>query len=211
MSIVDANYEFIMVDFGVNGRISDGGVIDHTTFYQKLKNGNLSVPPQRKPRGSKAIMPFVFIGDEAFSLRCHFLKPFGQKELNNDRKMFNYRLSRARCRVENSFGILSARFRIFQGAISISLEGIEKAVMAACVLHNYLRRKCGTANVPEDNVYSENIQDGTIDLGLESTGMTRLQRGYNRGSNNEAKQVRLLFTNYFCHEGALSWQDKMTQ
>lgn len=211
MAIVNANYEFIMVDFGVNGRISDGGVIDHTTFYQKLKNGNLSLPHPTRPKGSQDIMPFVFIGDEAFSLRCDFLKPFGQKELNHDRKIFNYRLSRARCRVENTFGILSARFRIFQAAISISLEGIEKAVMAACVLHNYLRRKCGAAYVLEDNVYSENAQDGKIDLGVETTGMIRLQRGYNRRSNNDAKQVRLLFTNYFCHEGALTWQEKMIQ
>ncbi|XP_050311465.1 putative nuclease HARBI1 [Anthonomus grandis grandis] len=100
MAIVNANYEFIMVDFGVNGRISDGGVIDHTIFYQKLKNGKLSLPPKTKPKGSKNTMPFVFIGDEAFSLRCDFLKPFGQNELNHDRKIFNYRLSRARCRVE---------------------------------------------------------------------------------------------------------------
>ncbi|XP_050303715.1 probable ATP-dependent RNA helicase DDX49 [Anthonomus grandis grandis] len=181
MAIVNANYEFIMVDFGVNGRISDGGVIDHTIFYQKLKNGKLSLPPKTKPKGSKNTMTFVFIGDESLSLRCDFLKSFGQNELNHDRKIFNYRLSRARCRVENTFGILSARFRIFQGAISISLESIEKEVMAACVLHN-LRRRYGNAYVPEDNVYRENVQDGKIDIRLQTTGMTKLQCGYNRKS-----------------------------
>lgn len=209
MAIVSANYEFIMCDFGVNGRVSDGGVIDHTTFYKKLKEGNLRLPLPTKPTYSENLIPFVFIGDEAFSLRSDFLKPFGQKELNHDRKIFNYRLSRARCRVENAFGILAARFRIYQGSISISLEGIEKVVMASCVLHNFLRRKCGTGYVPENSVYSENVEDGTIDLGLQTTGMIRLQRGHNRRSNDDAKQVRLLFMNYFCHENTLPWQEKM--
>lgn len=36
MAIANANYEFIMVDFGINGRISDGGVLEYTRFYEKL-------------------------------------------------------------------------------------------------------------------------------------------------------------------------------
>jgi hypothetical protein len=38
MGIANANYEFIPVDFGTNGHISDGGVIENTNFYDKLKN-----------------------------------------------------------------------------------------------------------------------------------------------------------------------------
>lgn len=44
MAICNANYEFIMCDFGINGRISDGGVIGHTNFYKKLKSGTLNLP-----------------------------------------------------------------------------------------------------------------------------------------------------------------------
>jgi hypothetical protein len=36
-----ANYEFILVDFGTNGRISDGGVIENTDFHDKFKNKSL--------------------------------------------------------------------------------------------------------------------------------------------------------------------------
>lgn len=32
MSIVNANYQFIMVDIGANWRISDGGVLYYTKF-----------------------------------------------------------------------------------------------------------------------------------------------------------------------------------
>ncbi|CAH2007052.1 unnamed protein product [Acanthoscelides obtectus] len=36
MALVNADYEFIFVDVGKNGRLSDGGVIESTKFYHKL-------------------------------------------------------------------------------------------------------------------------------------------------------------------------------
>jgi hypothetical protein len=30
---MNANYEFILVDFGVNGRVSAGGVLEYTKFF----------------------------------------------------------------------------------------------------------------------------------------------------------------------------------
>jgi len=32
MAVVNSNYEFIMADAGINGRISDGGVSGNTAF-----------------------------------------------------------------------------------------------------------------------------------------------------------------------------------
>lgn len=61
--LINANCEFIMCDFGINGRVSDGGVIEYTNFYKKLKNKQLSLPAA-KPSNSETLMPFVFIGDE---------------------------------------------------------------------------------------------------------------------------------------------------
>jgi hypothetical protein len=43
MALVDANYEFIYVDVGKNGRMSDAGVIEYTTFYQRLSKGTLKL------------------------------------------------------------------------------------------------------------------------------------------------------------------------
>lgn len=93
MALVNSNYEFIFVDVGKNGRLSDGGVLECTEFYRKLLNSELNLP-DKIDRAEN--LSFVFVGDEAFSLHEHLLKPFSQRELNYQKRIFNYRLSRAR-------------------------------------------------------------------------------------------------------------------
>ncbi|KAM4049142.1 uncharacterized protein ACNLHF_006590 [Anomaloglossus baeobatrachus] len=109
MALVNANYEFIAVDVGMNGRVSDGGVLEHTGFGERLQNGELHLPPNSD---TTANLNFVFVGDEAFPLHPNLMKPFPQKSLTAERQRFNYRLSRARRVVENAFGIMKSRFRL---------------------------------------------------------------------------------------------------
>lgn len=45
MAIVNANYQFIMVDVGANGRISNGEVLYYTKFWEKFENHTLNIPP----------------------------------------------------------------------------------------------------------------------------------------------------------------------
>lgn len=52
MAVVNANYEFVMEDIGINGRISDGGVISHTKFGKMLNNNLLQIPDPEKLRNS---------------------------------------------------------------------------------------------------------------------------------------------------------------
>jgi hypothetical protein len=66
MGIVNANYEFLMVDVGANGRVSDGGVFSNTLFCTKLKLKQLSIPKPENVPESDMKMPYV--GDDAFPL-----------------------------------------------------------------------------------------------------------------------------------------------
>jgi hypothetical protein len=94
MVVVNANYEFLYCDIGTNGCISDGGVIENMKFYEYLVNDRLELlPPPKKPRNGTIDLPYDFVGDEAFALRQEFLKPFSQKNLNTERRNFNYQLS----------------------------------------------------------------------------------------------------------------------
>lgn len=86
MAVANANYEIIYCHMGTNGRVSDGGVLEQTSFYQKLIDGQLNLPKPEKVRNSAKELPYVFIGDEAFRLRPDFLKPFPQDNLSKEKK-----------------------------------------------------------------------------------------------------------------------------
>lgn len=81
MAIVDSDYKFIMANVGTNGRVSDGGVIENSRFYEKLVNSQLNLPPPCAISENGETLPFVFIGDEAFSLRPDFLKPYNIEDI----------------------------------------------------------------------------------------------------------------------------------
>lgn len=198
MACANANYEFIWCEVGTNGRVSDGGTIQNTLFYKKLQTKELNIPNDDSCQNSNTKLPFVFVGDEAFALRTDFMKPFSRAALTTERKIFNYRLSRARRIIENVFGIMSNRFRIFHSAINLSLDRIDLVVLTCCLLHNFLRK----SNCPyaTDNAFDIDSDETTATIGLTPLNVT------NRNASTNAKNVREAFVQYFNGEGSVTWQ-----
>lgn len=211
LAIVNANYEFLMVHVGINGKISDGGVLQETTFYNKLLNGSLNLPAPKIIPSLAYSLPYTFIGDEAFPLMENLLKPYPQKSLRKDERIFNYRLCRARRVVENAFGILASRFRVFTTDIGLSVKNIDYVVLAACVLHNYLRRNATNAYSPNSFIDREDLHLGDIVEGewrLNSVKLTPLQRTP-RAASSAAKCIRDQYKTYFNTEGSVPFQEGM--
>lgn len=96
MAVVNANYEFIMVHTGINGKVSDGGVFQETTFYKKLVHKNLNLPNATIVNDTQYVLPYTFVGDQAFPLMVNLMKPYPDKHITKEEKIFNYRLSCAR-------------------------------------------------------------------------------------------------------------------
>ena len=89
----------------------------------------------------------------------------GSSLINELRKIFNYRLSKS-CRViENTFGILVARWRVLQSPIDATPEKVEKIVLACIALLNYLRHADSAIYNPSGFIDSED-STGTIKKGL---------------------------------------------
>ena len=85
---------------------------------------------------------FVFVADEAFALKPFMLRPFPRRNDNLYKlTIFNYRLSRAKQVIENTFGVLASQFRIFRRSIIGKTGNIKKITKAAVILHNFLMRK----------------------------------------------------------------------
>ena len=205
--VANANFEILYLSFGTNGRVSDGGIIEYTDFYNKLLQGELNLPPTNPSNG----LPYVFISDEAFALRDDFLKPYNIRVLDtNEKRIFNYRyrLSRARRVVENVFGILVARFGVLRSQISLQPKNIDSVVLACCASHNFLRKTASTIYTPTECLDNEDPITHEINDGLRAgeSQIASLASGKARNPSQEAKHVRDKFTVYFNNEGRVPWQ-----
>ena len=67
------------------------------------------------------------------------MKPYSKRNLNDDERIFNYRLSRARRVVENAFGILANRFQVLLTTMRHKPSTVKVIVKACIVLHNLMR------------------------------------------------------------------------
>lgn len=158
MGIADAKYRFTYIDVGANGRISDGGVFNRTTFSKSLTEGTLNLPePCPLPARNEPI-PYFLVGDDAFALSNNLIKPYATQNLSGLERVFNYRLSRARRIVENAFGLLANRFRVFLAPIHLDAEKTRKLTIACCSLHNYLLKR-------RDDYFTPNLVDRYDDQG----------------------------------------------
>ena len=83
-------------------------------------------------------IPYFLVGDEIFPLKPWLLRPYPGRLLQLLEMIYNYRHSRARRVIENAFGILRARWRIFSHPIKASVQNTERYVMACLCLPNYL-------------------------------------------------------------------------
>ncbi|GIY41781.1 nuclease harbi1-like protein [Caerostris darwini] len=138
LACVDADYKFVLVDIGSEGHSSDGGIFRHSVIGQAIECNKINIPNSAALPSTKTVMPFVFVDVEAFPLKNYLMRPFPGNALSKESRNLNYRLSRARKSVENAFGIMVARFRIFRKPITASVETCKAIVTATVCLHNFL-------------------------------------------------------------------------
>lgn len=197
-----------MVDVGTNGRVSDGGVLENSSFGEKLKNNTLHIPQPANLTGTTRKLPYFFIGDDAFPMGQNLLKPYSQTGLTKEKRIYNYRVSRARRMVESVFGILATRFGVFQRAFQFDPIKTRKIVLTCCYLHNFLR-KSGNY-FPSTFMAHEDTESGIIHPpSQEVVELIPLEGINQRNSLNIAKRARDEYCEYFNNEGAVYWQNKM--
>ena len=223
MALVDANYRFIFVDVGCQGRLSDGGVYRNTEFYRVLVSGELNLPPDRKlpnlsdindsflnPNSEKPLMPYVFVADDAFPLSRNCMKPYSQQQLSDSKRIFKYRLSRARRTTENAFGISIHRFRALASRLNVTPETATKIVLASCVLHNLLLTESSNTYTPvsyADELFADGeIQDGEWRSLSIPDHIVSLEATHSRNYSRAAEDVRSAFCDYFEGPGQVPWQ-----
>ncbi|XP_055333828.1 uncharacterized protein LOC129585241 [Paramacrobiotus metropolitanus] len=217
MAVAGPDYEFSYVDIGGYGRQSDGGTWSKCALGKAVEDGTLIMPKPERPLLCEHLLPHVFVADAAFPISVHLMRPYPDRNLSRAARIFNYRLSRARRVVENAFGILASRWRIFQRPMDFQPAQIVLTVKACVVLHNFLLRKnianSKSAYVMPTLIDRENEDGPGIIEGewrritARDTGLCRM--GKSRGTA-EAMLIRDRFRDYFNSTGSVSWQEART-
>lgn len=156
LAVANSTYEFIYVDVGASGRQGDAGVFARSSFGQALNGSQLNLPANSVLPGTNDLFPYIFVADNAFPIGQNLLKPFSGTNLSLKKRIFDYRLSRARRCIEQTFGILVQTWQILKKPMCVEPDKADVIVMATVVLHNYLSKNGETLGV------RENVGDNTI-------------------------------------------------
>lgn len=191
LAVCDSNYCFTFVDVGGYGKTSDGGTFRNTTFYNNMIENKLNILEDKALPNSSTILPHVLVGDDAFGLSKTLMKPYGGHHLTMYKRVYNYRLCRARRYIECSFGIMANKWRVLHRPLNVAIDLSEDIVKTICILHNFVR-----------------VRDGySFEDTLSTPGLFPME---GRGPTSRVKAVtdiRDKFAEYFVSpEGEVSWQ-----
>ena len=120
LTVCNVKYEFTLIDVGHARRQSDSGVYNNSKLCYAIDNNMLDFTTADIINGynRNKTFPYTFVADEAFALKTHMMRPYPRRNTTDMTKVnFNYRLSRARQVIENAFGLLESRFRVFRRPI----------------------------------------------------------------------------------------------
>ena len=170
----------------------------------------MHIPPDDKTDGIDMDMLYHLLGDEIFPLEPWLMRPYPGNQPEPE-QIYNYRHSRSRLPIENSFGILVARWRIFETPIQAKPGNVKPYVLACICLHNYLRLTENSCYTPRGFIdvatkggdikhvewRSHQVQDSAI------KPITKIK---GRKNKSHAKLVREKLKVYVNEENILSWQ-----
>lgn len=212
LGICNANYMLIFVDIGGYDRRSDGGIFKDSIIGQKLTRKEMNLPEWKSLTIDGPPLPYVLIGDEAFPLTEYLLRPYpGKAGLTQNRTIYNYRLSRARRTIENTFGILVCQWRILKRPIICIVDKAMKIVQAIVCLHNWIRHQ----DLEENQYVTPTIvdQDGPDEFlpgswrqEINNSALKDITRCSTNNSSQQATKICEEFCTFFNNEGAVPWQ-----
>ena len=211
MAAADARYRFTFVDVGSYGKQSDSNVFANCSLAQCLSTNSLDIPSCKPLPGTQEPLPIVFVADEPFPLNDNLMRPFPGQQLIPEKRIFNYRLSRARRTVENALGIMSSRFGVFRRAMAVTPSTADEVVKACTVLHNMLRNHSAYCDdtIGDHEDEHRTLHDGTWRHEESAAAFAPLHRS-GRFHARRAVETGERFTAYFSSSsGSVPWKQNL--
>lgn len=208
LAIADANYNFSSVHIGACGRRGNAGIFRDCEIGQALENRTMKILNAEPFYDGGATLPYVLVGDEAFPLSTYMMRPYSAKAgLTVEKRIYNYRLSRARRIVENFFGILASQWRILRRPIEEDVNTTCEIVKSIVCLHNWLGTERGVQEkrIAEIALVDREGLNGELHSGTGAVlcnGFQDITRfADNTNITMQASYVRNEFCRYFNDEG----------
>ncbi|CAH1959450.1 unnamed protein product [Acanthoscelides obtectus] len=185
-AVSDADYKFSVIEIGGKGRQSDGGTFHFSKFNELLTNNRFHMPPPRRLPGSNILLPHVLVGNEAYPLKTYLMRPFPSSTLDDSKRIFNKRLSRAQVTIDCAYGIMTNKWRIFLKPMETDTKHAKLIIKAGCLLHNIVREKDGNSD-PDFRRY----------MSSKSTSNQVITSRRNNRATLQAINIRNHFKDYF--------------
>lgn len=223
LAVCDANYRIIYMDCGSYGTASDGGIWETSQLKERMDKGTLGLPEAAPITDGGPTLPYFFIGDAAFSLDDHMMKPFPPPIRTYQERVYNLRyvtthtvtlaqrpfsICRARRVIENVFGIMAMKWRVLLTTIATTPDNADNIVKAVCVLHNFLivESPMGESH-PTGSADKDDSDSGAWRADVQPLPQAQMRRRNANRSKDAAKSARKLLLEYFNGVGSVPWQD----
>lgn len=205
MAACDHLYRTTLVDIGAYGGNSDGGVFADSDIGKRMTDDTLGLPRGNRllPGSSTMSTPGFMLGDDAFQLTPRLMKPFSGRKLPDKLKICNYRFSRARRVIENTFGIMSSRFRLLHRNISSLPHTADYFVSSIVTLNNFISKEEPQA---ASRRYQNQIVDELEGQGQNTPNWDPLPVNQNLNASAGIRQRELLCDYFITPEGEVPWQ-----
>ena len=210
MAVAGPEYECIYADVGYQWESCWWWCLEQVYAVQVNRRWHYLPSAKCLPFGLITI-PYVFVADDAFALKQNVMKLYPQHNLTEDKRIFNYRHSRARQISENLFGIIANEWHVIRSINLLPPESTVSLVMAILVLHNYLRKRISSkaSYCPVGLVDMEDHNGGFVQRvwGQDSKSESLLPLSVSgHSASNNAKLMRETLKDYFFAEGTVDWQ-----
>ena len=119
----DADCRFTALSVMCPGGTGDSKALHGSALYEIIENLPIT---------------FYVVGDNAYTLSLKLLIPYcGRQKSEASRDAFNFYLSQLRIRIEQAFGLLVTKWRVFKKPVELKLKGATKLIEAVFCLHNF--------------------------------------------------------------------------
>ncbi|GBN54696.1 hypothetical protein AVEN_206930-1 [Araneus ventricosus] len=129
----------LLQQFGLSDRCFQTVNLFHSYGCMQSTDSSSQKLHKASLKNSNFLAPYVIVADGAFTLNENIMKPYSHQFNKVQKRIFNYRLSRARRIVENVFGICSSTFRILRKPMLLHPQKAAIVSMTVTLLHNFLR------------------------------------------------------------------------